>query len=66
MGRILATPTMVASNSDEVPHMAAVAKSANTPSPCDDRLNGGIEKLEEVMVELCAMGFEQWCNDGGA
>jgi hypothetical protein len=65
MGRILATPTMAASNSDEVPHMVAAAKSANTPSPCDDRFNGGVEKLEEVMAKLCAVEFGQWHSDDG-
>jgi hypothetical protein len=33
MGRILATPTMVASNSGEVSHIAAIADPVNVASP---------------------------------
>jgi hypothetical protein len=61
----LTTLTTASLDADEVKLMAAVAESTITPSPCDDRLNGGMEKLEEVMAELCAVGFEQWCGDGG-
>jgi hypothetical protein len=65
MGRILATLTMAASNSGEVPHMAAMAESPNTPSPCDERFNGGVEKLEKVMAKLGAVDFGQWHGDSG-
>jgi hypothetical protein len=57
---------MVSLDSDNVKLMAATAESTSTPSPCDDRLNGGMEKLEEVRAELCAVGFEQWHDDGSA
>jgi hypothetical protein len=66
MGRILATLTIVASNSSEVLHMAVAAESAYTPSPCNDRFNGGVEKLEEVMAKLCVVEFGHRCGDGGA
>jgi hypothetical protein len=64
MSGSLTTPTMASSDSGEVKLVAAAAESTNTPSPCYDRLNGGMGKLEEVMAKLCAVGLEQWCGDG--
>jgi hypothetical protein len=66
MGRTLATPTTVASNSGEVPHMATVAKSVNMASPSADKINGWEDKVEGVPAELCAIGFGQRCNDDGS
>jgi hypothetical protein len=57
MGRTLATLTTAASNSGEVPHMAAVAKSVNVASPSADKINGWEDKVEEVPAELCVVGF---------
>jgi hypothetical protein len=66
MGRILATLTTAASNSSEVLHMVVATESVYTPSPCNDRFNGGVEKLEEVMAKLCAVEFGHRHGDGSA
>jgi hypothetical protein len=57
---------MASLDSSNAELMAAAAESTSTPSPCDDRLNGGMKKLEEVRAELCVVGFEQWSSDGSA
>jgi hypothetical protein len=57
MGRTLATLAMAASNSNEVPHMAAAADSMNVASPTVKKLNGWVDKVEGVAAELCAVGF---------
>jgi hypothetical protein len=43
---------MVVSNSDEVPHMAAVAKSTNAASPSLDWSSEGVEKVEGLVAAL--------------
>jgi hypothetical protein len=48
---------MAASNSNEVPHMAAVADSMNVASPTVKKLNGWVDKVEGVAAELCAVRF---------
>jgi hypothetical protein len=66
MERVLATPIMAGLDAGEVPLMAAVAESPNTPSPCDDKYHGWVEKLEEVMAKLGVVDFGQWHGDNGA
>jgi hypothetical protein len=64
MERTLANPTTAASNSGEVPHMAAAVKSVNVASPSVDKLNGWEDEVEGVAIELCVVGFGQRHDDG--
>jgi hypothetical protein len=64
--RVLATPTMAASNSVEVPHMAAVAKSANAALPSLRRYTEGVERVEEGARVLLPEGIGSRCDDDDA
>jgi hypothetical protein len=65
MRKGLATPTMMASNSDEVPHMATVAKSANAASPSLRRSKEGVGRVEEGASVLLMEGIGLRCDDDG-
>jgi hypothetical protein len=64
--RVLATPTMAASNSVEVPHMAAVAKSANAALPSLRRYTEGVERVEEGARVLLPEGIGSRHDDDDA
>jgi hypothetical protein len=66
MRKGLATLTTTASNSGEVPHMAAVAKSANAASPSLKRSKEGVERVEEGAGVLLMEGIGTGCDDDGA
>jgi hypothetical protein len=63
---VLATPTMAASNSGEVPHMAMVAKSTNVASPSLDWSREGVEEVEEGTGVLWTGGIGLERDDDGA
>jgi hypothetical protein len=50
----------------EVPHMAAVAKSANAALPSLKRPMEGVERVEEGAVVLLLGGISPRCDDDGA
>jgi hypothetical protein len=62
----LATSTTVASNSGEVPHMAAVAKSANAASPSLKQSKEGVERVEEGAGVPLMEGIGSRRDDNGA
>jgi hypothetical protein len=57
---------MAASNFGEVPHMAAVAKSANAALPSLKRPTEGVERVEEGTVVLLLEGIGSRRDDDGA
>jgi hypothetical protein len=66
MRRVLATSTMAASNSGEVPHMVAVTKSTNAASPSLDWSREGVEEVEEGAGVLQMGGIGLGHDDDGA
>jgi hypothetical protein len=55
----------VASNSGEVPHMAAVAKSANAALPSLKQSKEGVERVEEGARVLLPEGIGSRRDDDG-
>jgi hypothetical protein len=66
MRRVLATPTMAASNSGEVPHMAAVVKSTNAASPSLDWSKEEVDEVEKGVGVLWMGGIGLGRDDDGA
>jgi hypothetical protein len=66
MGRTLATPTMMASNSGEVPHTAAAVDLVNVASLAVEKLNGCEEEVEGWQRSFVQLDFGQRHHNGSS